>query len=289
MKTLDLSKRVYAALPRSPRIYLSIFSSNKDVLDQAMAEPEKQEMHAPLTLLLKQLQLARPRWSFFIDLHFSRGKHNMVYIFQDTDECLGWVKYGSYDEEYQYDCRTLRERRQRNEYNRSTKIEKTRSDILKHFAPMTLSQKMKALKSAATSVLHDMYQKRVSNFSQLLDTNLRNHRLALLNKWDEVGAIIGSDDDANISMAALKEEVGLHKAAEKNYDDWLRDNYAMAIIGPHIWTIQRGDQISEVVHTQVPDKLRTAVGMLKLVDVGGNVPGYGLRVAENQFLLFGKE
>lgn len=289
MQNIDLSGYKYTALSHMRNLYagVDVTRAAPDIAAIA-ADPLSVKVQPDIIHLAKQLQLSRPRWTFFVFPQYLSATQARLFIFQDNDEYLGWVSYSDYSERYEYDCRILNVKRSRGACNHTTKLDKVRSDVLKHFVPKNMAEKFATLYSKTTASSGTIYSEKISSYERRLNGLMSSYHATILERWDDIKHILGAEQDST-EAAALVAQTETYKQSRIDYEMTGRGDFMTIIVSGNTWHTKKGSQEQDFAHENVPEHIRTAVGMLKLVENGQHVPGFGVRIAPNQFSIFTQE
>lgn len=267
-------------------------------------EPIEHTLGATRTIIIDQriepvldkLMRERPTWRFKSIQHFygHTGVHSAsVFEIYDGDEHLGrlWVERHWRDSttRYYFNNFRLERQRQRNSHSYTTKPDVAVKRIVKSFHLKTPSERASdAFNTVSTSVQRVVGD---NNWS------LRRAKSAIekelfayaLEHWDEMKVHLTGDTtlDFPALVQADREAQDISEAFHGN------DGVTVRIETNSSYLVSRrsdGGYVTETYNdSTLPEYLRGALGLLKLVDDGTAIPDVGLRAAANLYFVMDKK
>jgi len=264
--------------------------------DQVIVDRAKESIVHPFMVpLIEALQLKRPHWEFEATGFGARGigeysnnvLHDTFHIYDNGD------RLGTIEREYYRDANTyaasnhrISNKRQVGMRKKSKHLKVIASEILKEFYPLTIDElATEKYKKAHTAMQQATYKDRRAHMSNV-DT-LRDSMLAYLttgNRWADFEAT----QDVPGVMKAKAEHLKLAESAR-----------VASEIGsaPHIVLIERPRDIiikhfdrsaQSTSLDALPDHIKTALALLKMIDVNTIIDGVGVSTDEDTFYITAK-
>jgi hypothetical protein len=264
--------------------------------DQVIVDRAKESIvHPFMTPLIEALQLKRPHWEFEATGFGVRGVgeysnnvlHDTFHIYDNGD------RLGTIEREYYRDANTyaasnhrISNKRQVGMRKKSKHLKVIASEILKEFYPLTIDElATEKYKKAHTAMQQATYKDRRAHANNV--DLLRDSMLAYLttgNRW------------ADFEAASDKPSVMQAKAA---YHALAESARVASEIGsaPHTVLIERPRDIvikyfdgsaQSTSLDALPDHIKTALALLKMIDVNTIIDGVGVRTDEDTFYITAK-
>lgn len=282
--------------------YVYLNTMKNVVWEQPIQRPVVEGMevviHPELRDVLDRLMRERPTWRYKAKQDFFRASYgerraNSFDIY-DGDEVLGrlWLEYHWRDStpRFFFDNFRLKQSRQRHMANYTTKPDMAAKRIVKAFHLKTPSERALDNDTIIRSV--------VSKASGDTSWPMRKARAAVeaaafkyaLENWETF------KDKLEGSVSKL-DLLGLHKAHEDvlTLSDRVSAGSGRTVnLGPN-GTYLIGRRVGDGYETQtlsddtLPDDLRSALGLLKLVEDGNVIPGIGVRANASVFFVMDKQ
>lgn len=262
-------------------------------------------VHPKMRLLIEKLARKHPHWRFIATQmngrydYDTRSYHYTLFRVYDCDDQLGGLDlvyhYGMSTEQYEIDNHRVRGKRQRSGASRTKDLAKAIKLVGQHFYAPTIQERVSKARGALTSAVHDAAHKP----TWWVDSLMRDIKPQLVDLLvsDEalrarVSAMIPSADTAG-RLAVLPEQEQLRRDTQAMIAArTLSTSTEALVLGDKVYLLNRedpddDDSASRVPHSfaELPAHVAMAIGMLKLVEVKGFIPGVGLRADENVFFI----
>jgi hypothetical protein len=245
--------------------------------------------------LIEQLALKFPQWTFVENASSSNKSHVNktieAYRFEvrDKREVLGTVDY-SYlrgDKCYRIDNHRIEGMRERGSGTRTIHINKAIKHIEKFFGKKNPSEKLTEAKRLAEQTLANVDNEK-SWALQHAWTELKEPAQAFITSNYEsfTATVVNPNNRMANAVKDLPSKVNEYRATQhlcQKYKD--KEAYIVFIEGVNYF-VQRGEDPIEVKQSdELPDVMRRAIGLLKLVEDKQVVADVGVRVNETTYLV----
>ena len=279
--------------------YTYLNSMKNLVHEEALERPEYPDrvitLHTALPPVLDRLMKERPTWRYKSKQSFgpygSNPRVSELVIF-DNDEELGklWIETHWRDEtiRYFFDNFRLTQMSQRHMKTFSTKPDVAAKRIVKAFH-------LKTPKERAADAYKDT-QSVVSGIGSEASWPFRRAKMRIEERlfeyaarnWSDIKQYLNADDMDFPALAEANEEA---VALIGSYNDNNGVTVRIESNGAYLVSRRSNDGFDAVTHTDaaLPDHLRGALGLLKLVEDKGYISGVGARVNSNLYFVMDKK
>ena len=269
---------------------------HEDPLDRIIPEGREVILHNAMPAVLDRLLKERPTWRFKCTSHFWGNTNPRVtdLTIYDGDEALGrlWLEHHWRDGgvRYNFDNFRLQKTRQRSSVSYSTKADVAAKRIIKAFHLKTPKERAAEaygdVRKAVTQVTSD------ANWPYRRGKNVIEKELFAyaVRNWETIAPHLGPDA-AKVDLPAL------HEADREAYDLSVAFEGALGVTvrieSNGNYTISRNEggtyDVVTVTDALLPEHVRGALGLLKLVQDGVHIDGVGLRVRANLYFVMDKK
>jgi hypothetical protein len=279
--------------------YTYLNSMKNLVHEEALERPEYPDrvitLHTALPPVLDRLMKERPTWRYKSKQSFgpygSNPRVSELVIF-DNDEELGklWIETHWRDEtiRYFFDNFRLTQMSQRHMKTFSTKPDVAAKRIVKAFHLKTPKERaadaykdtQSVVSGIATETSWPFRRAKMRIEERLFEYAARN--------WSDIKQYLGADDMDFPALAEANEEA---VALIGSYNDNNGVTVRIESNGAYLVSRRSNDGFDAVTHTDaaLPDHLRGALGLLKLVEDKGYISGVGARVNSNLYFVMDKK
>jgi hypothetical protein len=288
---MDNAKYDYLPSGIHPNIMVEV--NKGDVLGTLVTAPI-------LARVVTRLAKRRPKWKMVFELHprstDDKRRGAKLYVYENG-ETLGWISTG-----YNYNTAktgmifnspALKDKRERKQYNETSNEDTAVKVIEKNFFSKPLERVLFEQSTHAKSTIEDISSRRrrtLLNLEQDIATPLKKY------VWDNIttirddlvanyGATYPLIDSTMIAQQAYAELTPLLKAVRNE-----KGSEALMVViidGTYHVSLMGTAATPSAPYTTdtLPPSIKGKIGMLKLVEVQGFVPGVGARITENSYIL----
>lgn len=240
---------------------------------------------------VEQLALKYPQWTFVeygMTGEMSKNTYEAhSFKVMDKREVLGtlskdWFKHGW---RYQVDNHRISSMRERGSGMKTIHIDKAIKHVNKLFGKKNVHEKLTEAKQLLSGAIGGVVSQK--------EWQLRNTWSALTvpvqafvaNHYQEFTASV-VDKSFSRQIEQLPTYMEEHIATQYMKDMWAKNNAYVVFIEGINYSVQKGEDPVEVKESdELPDFMRRAIGLLKLVENNQVINGVGLRVNESTFLV----
>jgi hypothetical protein len=241
---------------------------------------------------VEKLALKYPLWTF-VEANMTANhstKNYEAYRFKviDKREVLGEIDKDWHKDGFKY-CvvnHRINDMRERGRGMKTIHLDKAIKHVSYYFGRKTLTEQLAEAREKTRSCLVEVVREReyaLSNTWSKLEKNLMkfveaNYEAFVLSAGRE------GEQSPHVGFLPIKlEERSVANKLKEEFNN--RETYIVFINGVD-YCIQKGDTSLEIKSSeQLPDFVRRAVGLLKLVEDGTLIPNAGIRVNESTFLV----
>ena len=266
---------------------------HQEPLDRPVVAGRELTIHPAIPTLLDRLMKERPTWRFKSEQHLytnlkPRLTHFEIY---DGNEQLGrlWVEHHWRDETVRYFFVNPRIHKERDRGGAaySTKPEVAAKRILKSFHLKTPSERAVEAGVHVRKSLNDIVSKAqypLRRAKNALENQLFRYAV---NHWDTIKHNFDADI-AKLDLPALAQDnndaVALHTAVDNN------QGFTIRIEPNSTYLVSRGEYFHRAFNdSTLTDRLRGALGLLKLLDDNSYIPNVGMRVQSNLYFVIAEQ
>lgn len=259
--------------------------------DQDRARYTNCELHPVLTTLISELALKRPKWTY-VATGWGTGQEDGSYRVDALRICEDGQALGTVQRSYfrgvcyGIDNARMRNKRARGNETRTKDLKKAVKHILTNFYALTPAEMMDKATRGARDRLSDERNKRDRALSYAKD-GLKDAAFAFIfERWDEFASRPIPVDavrhrDTILSARDAKAEISGLVAA---WDSGAGSIVATTERAYHV-KHRTNDYFSTYVPEEVPVDIRSAIGILKLIEPGQFISDVGMRVDTNTFFI----
>ena len=246
--------------------------------------------------LLNKLTKERPTWRFKATARAYPGSSPLKlsrFSIYDCDEELGevWLEHHWRSEEVRFFFTNFRldKARRRHMPNYTTKIDVAAKKIVKAFHMKTPKERaaeaMEAVRTAVSN-LHNETTWPLRKAKNAIEADLYNYAAR---NWDELKHIL-SPDAQKIDLPGLMQSFVDTYEMAKAASGGEGANVRIEPNGTYLVSRPENDSFDVVSYTDatLPDHLRGALGLLKMLDDKASVAGLGLRINRNLYFVMDK-
>lgn len=264
-------------------------------------ECDEAEQHLPrvnntfirpfMVTLIEALSRKRPTWQFVTHqygVNTNLGYRVEKFAIMDQGEVLGTVDYawhGRNGDCYEIDNPRMRKKRQRGANTRTNNLAKAVKLILDNFYGLTLPERMIAAQNKTSQVISGTWSSATYDARNSFDW-LREDVLDYLKaNWESFSAWPLSKPNLDKRRADLPAQLERAKDTKGVNDAYSNGAGTMVVVRGTNYHTQRktGDEVITFTAEMVPPHIRMGIGMLKLIDVNGYIPGIGTRTEDNTY------
>jgi len=243
--------------------------------------------------LVEKLALKYPLWTF-VEANMTANhstKNYEAYRFKvmDKREVIGELDKDWHRDGFKY-CimnHRINDMRERGRGMKTIHLDKAIKHVAKYFGKKTLTEQLAEAQEKTRNCLAEVVREReyaLSNTWSKLEKNLMNFVEANYEAF-VLSAVREGKESTHISLLPIKlEERSVANKLKEEFNN--RETYIVFINGVD-YCIQKGDSTSLEIKSseELPDFMRRAVGLLKLVEDGTLIPNAGIRVNDFTFLV----
>ena len=265
---------------------------HEEPLDRPEVAGRQIILHDALPSVLDKLMKERPTWRYKCTKHlYGSNPRVSELIIYDNDEELGklWIENHWRDEtiRYFFDNFRLTQMSQRHMKTFSTKPDVAAKRIVKAFHLKTPKERAADAHKETHSVVNGIGSEASWPFRRAkMRIEERLFEYAARN-WSDIKQYLGVDDMDFPALAEANEEA---VALIGSYNDNNGVTVRIESNGAYLVSRRSNDGFDAVTHTDaaLPDHLRGALGLLKLVEDKGYISGVGARVNSNLYFVMDK-
>lgn len=243
--------------------------------------------------LVEKLALKYPLWTF-VESNMTANhstKNYEAYRFKviDKREVLGELDKDWHREGFKY-CivnHRINDMRERGRGMKTIHLDKALKHVAKYFGKKTITEQLAEAQEKTRNCLVEVVREReyaLSNTWSKLEKNLMSFVEANYEAF-VLSAVSEGKESSHIPLLPIKlEERSVANKLKEEFNN--RETYIVFINGVD-YCIQKGDSTSLEIKSseELPDFMRRAVGLLKLVEDGTLIPNAGIRVNDSTFLV----
>lgn len=260
--------------------------------DEHLDRFTKCHMHPMLDDLMDALAAKRPSWTY-VAYGYGTQVYGGSYRVDRIHICENGQTLGTVEREwfnrgdcYAIDNHRLRGKRGRGRATHTKDLKKAVKHILDNFYSLTPAELVSAARSTAASKLSDIVGRADRKYAEHA-VKLREDMVAFaFEHWDEFCK-------QRIEMSKVPYRDGLPEAKQKRDEAMVFQNSWQDRTGIMVVTTDRTyyltspglEERQDLAPDEVPAHVRSAIGMLKLIEVGQYIPDIGIRAADNTFFI----
>ena len=246
------------------------------------------DLHPFLRPLIEKVALDHPTWTLECKEHkFISGIQKDTTVFArsvlitEKREEIGKVSIGLYNARNCFVIHNERvtKVRVRGRSIRTTDMKKAIKQINKFVARKTVLEMMDEAQTNASSTAYNVMANKYSILKKSYDEMMPIVVNLLVAQWDTLGLSIKEGFPREVSESRIANDMN---ECRNSGGGWL------VLINGLDYAVQKGGKDAEVkilTSEQLPDFIRRAVGMLKLVENSQIIEGAGIRVNDNTFFI----
>ena len=244
--------------------------------------------------LVEKLALKYPLWTF-VESNMTANhstKNYEAYRFKviDKREVLGELDKDWHRDGFKY-CvvnHRINDMRERGRGMKTIHLDKALKHVAKYFGKKTITEQLAEAQEKTRNCLSTVVREREFDVSSSWN-KLEPHLMRFVGANYEAFTLSVVEADKAVLAHAIEvlptrlEEMNVVNKLKEEFNN--RETYIVFINGVD-YCIQKGDTSLEIKSSeQLPDFVRRAVGLLKLVEDGTLIPNAGIRVNESTFLV----
>lgn len=260
--------------------------------DEHLDRYTKCHTHSMLDELMDALAAKRPAWTYVAYGYGTQvygGCYRVDHIrICENGQTLGTVsrEWFNRGDSYAIDNHRMRGKRERGRATHTKDLKKAVKHILDNFYSLTPAELVSAARSTAASKLSDIVGRADRKYADHA-VKLREDMVAFaFEHWDEFCK-------QRIEMSKVPYRDGLPEAKQKRdeamafHNSWQNGTGIMVVTTDRTYylTSPRLEERQDLAPDEVPAYVRSAIGMLKLIEVGQYIPDIGIRAADNTFFI----
>jgi hypothetical protein len=242
--------------------------------------------------LVEQLALKYPQWTF-VETNATTMAVDKTYLahrfdIKDKREVLGTIDkdYAGNGYRYRIDNHRIQDMRERGCGMKTIHLNKALKHVDKFFGRKNVTEKLAEAKRKVDNMLHNVSNEKRWQLQGTWNSLELEARTFVIDNYQ---AFMDSIVDKTLvakRLEVLPTHVAEHNATQ-HIDKMLRsDNAFLVFIDGVNYSVQKGKDPLEVKQSdELPDFIRRAVGLLKLVEDNQVISGVGFRVDESTFLV----
>jgi len=242
--------------------------------------------------LVEQLALKYPQWTF-VETSVTTMAVDKTYLahrfdIKDKREVLGTIDkdYAGNGYRYRIDNHRIQDMRERGCGMKTIHLNKALKHVDKFFGRKNITEKLAEAKRKVDNMLHNVSNEKRWQLQGTWNSLELEARTFVIDNYQ---AFMDSIVDKTLvakRLEVLPTHVAEHNATQ-HIDKMLRsDNAFLVFIDGVNYSVQKGKDPLEVKQSdELPDFIRRAVGLLKLVEDNQVISGVGFRVDESTFLV----
>jgi hypothetical protein len=242
--------------------------------------------------LVEQLALKYPQWTF-VETSVTAMAVDKTYLahrfdIKDKREVLGTIDkdYAGNGYRYRIDNHRIQGMRERGCGMKTIHLNKALKHVDKFFGRKNITEKLAEAKRKVDNMLHNVSNEKRWQLQGTWNSLELEARTFVIDNYQ---AFMDSIVDKTLvakRLEVLPTHVAEHNATQ-HIDKMLRsDNAFLVFIDGVNYSVQKGKDPLEVKQSdELPDFIRRAVGLLKLVEDNQVISGVGFRVDESTFLV----
>lgn len=241
---------------------------------------------------VEKLALKYPLWTFaesnMTANHSTKNYEAYRFKVIDKREVIGELDKDWHRDGFKY-CivnHRINDMRERGRGMKTIHLDKAIKHVAKYFGKKTITEQLAEAQEKTRIALSSVVRERefdLSNTWSKLEKNLMAFVQANYEAF-VLSAVSEGKESTHIPLLPIRlEEMGVANKLKEQFNS--RETYIVFINGVD-YCIQKGDTSLEIKSSEeLPDFVRRAVGLLKLVEDGTLIPNAGIRVNESTFLV----
>lgn len=241
--------------------------------------------------LVEQLALKYPQWTFVesgVITKADKTYHACRFDVKDKREVLGTIEKDHYNGDYRFaiDNHRIESMRERGRAMKTIHIKKALKHVDKFFGRKSVLEHVADARSRTEMVLHQVCNEKSWALQHAWRTLETHAQQFILNNYEQfMGSAVTNNKVAEALEhfpSKFQEDTAVRHVQETMKQ---KDTYLVFIDGIN-YSIQKGEDLVEVKQSdELPDFMRRAIGLLKLVEDNQVVADVGLRVNASTFLI----
>lgn len=242
--------------------------------------------------LVEQLALKYPQWTF-VEAGTTSNMADKAYYahrfdIKDKREVLGTIDkdYCGNGYRFRIDNHRIEHMRERGSGMKTIHIKKALKHVEKFFGRKSVLEHVADARQKTEMVLHQVVNERTWGLQHTWRTLETHAQQFILNNYQQFMDNVVKDKKTSDALehfpSKFQEDTAVHHVQEMMKQ---KNTYLVFIDGIN-YSIQKGEDLVEVKQSEeLPDFMRRAIGLLKLVEDGQVVADVGLRVNASTFLI----
>lgn len=253
------------------------------------------EVIAHMQPLLRELSKKQPTWAFVCTSKTIMDHANLRYGCTTFDVMCDGEKLGRLwserhwrtgERKFAYDNKRMSAQRQRGRHTETKNLKKAVKDILTNMYPTTVQEYVHGARSVVSgkfsNTVFSLRKDRDNAVGKLQDTLVA----FALDNPDTIKQYAPSAAEWVDNLFVTRDAYGPAEAASKAHQNG--NSWVVACRGDtyYVSMDKSGGEIETYTIMTLPDRIKQAVGVLKIAPDGTFVPGLGYRAYENTYLVF---
>lgn len=242
--------------------------------------------------LVEQLALKYPQWTFVeassTAMAVDKVYHAHRFDIKDKRETLGTIDkdYSSNGYRYRIDNHRIQGMRERGSGMKTIHINKAIKHVDKFFSRKSISEKLAEAKLKVEQVVGQVANEKgwaLRHTWSALETPVK--QFVITNYQQFMNSVVDKSS-IKIQLEQLPKQLEEERSVDHMKDMLAKGNAFIVFIDGIHYSVQKGKDPLQIKESdELPDFMRRAIGLLKLVEDNQAVSGVGLRVNESTFLV----
>jgi len=235
--------------------------------------------------LFTYLAERHPEYTFYLEANHSEG--NKVYMTQalvlaDT-ECLGRVEWSYYNDQMEFYNERVNEDIKRGSCKKTSKLGTAKNIFARYFYPLTLQEEMDEVESDVLNALNDHnYSLRRTRDNATRDI-IDKLSVMLKQESSELFEFVNAHGMGKQLEARAKDKEAI--SITENLNAAVENDKGQFILnkGDMYYSLNKG--VKRIKRDDLPEDIRTAVGLLKVAEDNTAIDGVGYKATDNKFFI----
>jgi len=250
-------------------------------------------VHPGLEQLMRALKDKRPKWEFVYDTNWvSIGREVQSVDVYEGSQKLGGIGAERWDTKrspyrFTYDNERLTAKRSRGYSSKSVDLRKAVREITKAFFPKTKHEIIAETKKDSYNIASSVTARARQGFNYAFDRVLVGMRTDIMANWERIRELAPTTHGQADELPDLHEKYVAAMEISEAMEKPDKHDFIVVMDDKYMSINEEDAQGYPIEYTNdtLPTHMRTALGLLKLVNKGDMIPGYGVRTSETAFLI----
>lgn len=242
--------------------------------------------------LVEQLALKYPQWTF-VETACTNVASDKTYLahrfdVKDKREVLGSIEKDHYNGSYRFaiDNHRIESMRERGRAMKTIHIKKAIKHVEKFFGRKSVLEHVADARQKTEMVLHQVVNERTWGLQHTWRTLETHAQQFILNNYQQFMDNVVRDKKTSDALDTFPVKFQEDTAVRHVQEMMKQKNTYLVFIDGINYSVQKGEDLIEVKQSEeLPDFMRRAIGLLKLVEDNQVVADVGLRVNASTFLI----